>query len=144
MPQQLQQTLNIVLKWSKYITVLFTYISNILENTDGCAEQYRCVNSLYLLSMLAHTYNIITDYGVGAPVHGREVIDGFNDTEKWLFSMLMTYVQLPGVSSYDTQISLHASSAYSDLCLARDLKKKFRPNTGTWIFGSRKGNKTCQ
>ena len=49
-----------------------------LENTDGCVEQYIYVTTLYLISMLAYAYNIIIDGDVGAPVHGREVIDGLN------------------------------------------------------------------
>ena len=45
---------------------------------DGCAEQYHCTTALYLLPMLAHTYNIIIDCGVGALGHGREFVDGLN------------------------------------------------------------------
>ena len=42
--------------------------------------------------MFAHAYNIIIYRGVGAIVHGREVVDGFNCTEKLLLSMFMTTV----------------------------------------------------
>ena len=59
-------------------TVLFSDMINIWENTDGCADQYHCVTVLYLLSMLAHVYNIIINCGVGAPGHGIEVVDGLN------------------------------------------------------------------
>ena len=41
--------------------LLFSDISRILDNIDGCYEQYRCDTALYLLSILAHTYNIIID-----------------------------------------------------------------------------------
>ena len=60
-------------------TLLFADMINIWENTDGCADQYQCVTVLYLLSMLAHAYNIITDCGVGSPGHGIEVVDGLNN-----------------------------------------------------------------
>ena len=53
------------------ITVFFSNMITIWENNDGCAEQYRCATELYLLSMLAHAYNIIIDHGVGAPGHQR-------------------------------------------------------------------------
>ena len=53
---------------------------NIWENMDGCKGQYSCATALYLLSMLAHVYNIIIDCGVVSPVYGREVIGGFNST----------------------------------------------------------------
>ena len=48
---------------------------------DGCAEKYRFTTELYLLSMLAHTYNIIIGRGVGEPGYYIEVIDGLNATE---------------------------------------------------------------
>ena len=50
--------------------------------------------------MLAHACNIIIDRGVGAPGHGREVVDVLNATDKKYISMLMTTVQLPGASAY--------------------------------------------
>ena len=43
----------------------------IWKNKDVYADKYKCVTALYLLSMLAHAYNIIIDNGVGAPGHGR-------------------------------------------------------------------------
>ena len=67
------------------VTVLFAYMSNICGNTDGCAEQYQCMNVLYSLSMLSHVYNIIIDRGVGASGYGREVVDGLNATEMFFF-----------------------------------------------------------
>ena len=39
--------------------ISFSELSTMWENTDGCAEQYICDTALYLLSMLAQTYNII-------------------------------------------------------------------------------------
>ena len=41
-----------------------------------------CETDLYLLSMLAYTYNIIIDFGDGAKVHVREAVDSLNDTGK--------------------------------------------------------------
>ena len=67
-------------------------MGNICRNTDACAEQYCCAIALYLLSMLAHTYNIIIDHGVGAPGHGRKVVDGLNDIYNFFLTMLTTTV----------------------------------------------------
>ena len=82
-------------------TVLFSDTSTIWENTDSCVDQYRCTTTLYLLSMLAHEYNIIIDCGVGAPLHGREVVDGLNATANFFLSILTTTVKLPGVEDYE-------------------------------------------
>ena len=48
-------------------TVLFSGMSNIWENAYIRVEQYCCATALYILSMLAHAYNIIIDRGVGSP-----------------------------------------------------------------------------
>ena len=66
-------------------TLLFSDMINIWENTDGCEEQYLCATVPYLLSIFAHAYKIIFDCGVGAPVHGREVVDGINSNENNFF-----------------------------------------------------------
>ena len=70
----------------KNITVLFADISTIWGNKNGCADQFHCATALYLISIFAHTYNIIIDHVVGAPGHGREVAGGFNATEKRVLS----------------------------------------------------------
>ena len=57
-------------------------MSTIWENMNGCTEQYCCATMLYLSSMLAHAYNIITYLGVGALVHGREFVRALNSTNK--------------------------------------------------------------
>ena len=87
--------------------ILFAYVSTIWENTDGCEDKYFCKTALYLLSMLAHTYNIIIDSGVGASGHGIKVVDGLNANDRQFLSMLMKTVQLPGVAEYDTQMAVH-------------------------------------
>ena len=62
--------------------LLTTSLSTIWVNTDGCAEQYRCASALYLLSVMSKTYSIITDRGISAPWHGKEVVDGLNSVDK--------------------------------------------------------------
>ena len=62
--------------------VLTTSLSTIWENTDGCAEQYRCAYALYLMSVMSQTYFIIIDRGISAPGHGKEVVDGLNAVDK--------------------------------------------------------------
>ena len=62
--------------------VLMKNKSNIWENIDGCADQYRCTTSLYLLSMLSNTYNIAIYNGAGSTGHDKDVVDGLDDTNK--------------------------------------------------------------
>ena len=53
-------------------------LSTIWENTDGCAEQYRCATTLYLMSVLSQRHSIIFDRGIGATGHGKQVVDVIN------------------------------------------------------------------
>ena len=54
--------------------VLTTSLSTIWENTDGCAEKYRCASALYLMSVISQTYSLIIDRGISAPGNGKEVV----------------------------------------------------------------------
>ena len=49
----------------------FSYFCITWENTNDCAEQYKYATTLYLLSILAHAYNIIIDCDVGSQGYGR-------------------------------------------------------------------------
>ena len=71
-----------------------------MGNTGDCADQYSCMTALYLLSILAHKYNIIIDRVVGATGHGIEVVDGLNDTKNKILSMLMKPVQPTGATDW--------------------------------------------
>ena len=68
----------------------------IWENTDGCAEQCICAIALYLMSFFSQRHSTIFDLGINTPGHGKEVVDGLNDTEKRFMYQLMSTVQLPG------------------------------------------------
>ena len=87
-----------------YLTVVkqnsfFADMRTIWKNTDGCTEKYFCATLIYLLSILAHEYNIKIDRCVVEPGRGREVVQGFNATNKRFISVLITTDQLTGVSA---------------------------------------------
>ena len=67
-------------------------LSTIWENADGCAEQYRCVTALYLMSFLSQRNSIIFDRGISAPGHGKEVVGGLNAVDKRYRYQLMSTV----------------------------------------------------
>ena len=52
------------------------------KETDGCAKQYRCAIAMYLLSLISVRFNIVIDRVVGAPGHGKDIVDGLNATDK--------------------------------------------------------------
>ena len=102
--------------------VLTTSLSTIWENTDGCAEQYRCASALYLMSVMSQTYSIIIDHGISAPVHGKEVVDGLNDVDKRYIYRLISKVQLTGSIRFDSQIKIHTGTENKHVSLAKELK----------------------
>ena len=51
--------------------VLTSTLSTIWENTDGCAEKYRCASEIYLMSVFSQCFSIIIYRGISAPGHGK-------------------------------------------------------------------------
>ena len=82
--------------------VLTTSLSTIWENSDGCAEQYRCASALYLMSVMSQCYYIIIYRGICSPGHGKEVVDGLNDVDKRYIYQVISTVQLPGSNIFDS------------------------------------------
>ena len=71
-------------------------LSKIWENTDGCAEKYRCASALYIMSVMFQFYSVIIDRGISAPVHVKELVSGLNATGKRYIYQLISNVQLSG------------------------------------------------
>jgi hypothetical protein len=68
----------------------------MFDNTDGCAKQYRCATAIHLLSMLATEFNITINRAVGAPGHGKDLVDGLNACDKQYLKQMMMRITLPG------------------------------------------------
>jgi hypothetical protein len=68
----------------------------MFDNTDGCAKQYRCATAIHLLSMLATEFNITINRSVGAPGHGKDLVDGLNACDKQYLKKMMMRITLPG------------------------------------------------
>ena len=61
-------------------------LKEILDDTDGCMEQYKCATALYMLHKLANEEDIIYDRGIDAGGHGKKDIDGYNGGDKGIIS----------------------------------------------------------
>ena len=83
-------------------------MSTIWENTDGCAEQYRCATALYLMSVLSQCHSIIFYRVIIAPGHGKEVVDVINAIGKHYMYQLMSTVQLPGSKIFVKYSLMHS------------------------------------
>ena len=56
--------------------------SGTYEMPDGCAMQHRSALALYLLSVVAAEFNSTIDRAIGAPGHGKDVVDGLSTHDK--------------------------------------------------------------
>ena len=102
--------------------VLTTSLSTIWENTDGCAEQYRCASAMYLMPVMAQCYSIIIDWGISETGNGKELVYGINAVDKSYIYQLMSKVQLPGSVIFYSQIKIHTGTENKDVSLAKEFK----------------------
>ena len=92
----------------------------MLDTTDECGKQYRCVTALYLLSVLASKFNIIIDRVVGAPYHGKIKIDGLNAVDKIFLRKKMCMIGTPECSHESTRMNAHAMVGKCELSFAAE------------------------
>ena len=62
--------------------IIVQYLSTIMEETDGCAKQYRCATYFHLLLIIDVRSNVIINYSVGSPGNGKDVLDSSNTVDK--------------------------------------------------------------
>ena len=90
-------TLHVQLTFSALNSAIPEALIEILEDTDGCAVQYHCEASLYMLHKAAIETNVIFDRAIDASGHGKKEIDGLNGTNDHY-----TRRELRGNSEYKT------------------------------------------
>ena len=93
---QLLHTEKRIIELMNQCNTMSNTLSTIWENTDGCAEQYRCATTLYLISMFSRAFSVIIYRGISTPGHGIEVVDGLNDIYKRFLFQSISTLQLPG------------------------------------------------
>ena len=65
------------------------------DHTDGCSKQYPCASEIYLLTYIALNFIIIIDSSVGAPGHGKYVVDDLNVRKKMILNLSMENILSP-------------------------------------------------
>jgi hypothetical protein len=92
----------------------------MLDNTDGCAKQYRCGTALYLLALLAVTYDIVIDRAIGAPGHGKCEVDGGNAVDKQFIEKKMCLIEAPDAEASARRMAAHAMAEGALLSFAAE------------------------
>ena len=54
----------------------------LLCSTDGAAKQYKSSTSIYYMTLLATTFEIVVDRAIAAPGHGKTIVDAENGVDK--------------------------------------------------------------
>jgi hypothetical protein len=110
-----------------HMTALFEHLKAIGEliaglviwdDTDGCGKQYRCGTAMYLLSILASTYGIVIDRAIGAPGHGKDIVDGLNATDKVYLRKAMCMIGTPEADDGAKRMAAHAMLGDKKMSLA--------------------------
>ena len=73
------------------------------DQTDGCAKQYRCSISYYLMSYLSKSYQIVLDRAVDTPDHGKYVLDSFNAVQKRYLATCLRMRSIPEKDKIDSK-----------------------------------------
>jgi len=92
----------------------------VWDDTDGCGKQYRCGTAMYLLSILASKYGIIIDRAIGAPGHGKDIVDGLNATDKVYLRKAMCMIGTPEANDGDKRMAAHAMLGDEKMSLAAE------------------------
>jgi hypothetical protein len=87
-----------------------TRTTTILDHSDGCSKQYRCGTALYLLSVLSSQFGITFDCMIGAPGHGKDVVDALNATTKKYLKQKMWMVANPGNDQSERKMKAYSQS----------------------------------
>ena len=74
---------------------------------------------MYLMSVMSQCYSIIIDWGISAPGHSKEVVDGLNDADKRDIYQLMSTVKLNVSIIFYSQMQIHTGNQIYDVNLAK-------------------------
>ena len=83
-----------------------------------CRAIYMCLRTIPHVS-LSQRHWIIIDWGISAPGHDKEVVDGPNYIDKGYMYQLMSTVKLPGLKISEKQILMHSCTQKKYVSLAK-------------------------
>ena len=73
------------------------------DQTDGCANQYRCSIAHYMMYFLSESYQNFLDRAVDTPGHVKDVVDGFNSVQKQYLATCFRIHSTPEVDNIDSK-----------------------------------------
>ena len=96
----------------------------VWDQTYGCAKQYRCFIAYYMMSYLSKSYQIFLDRAVDTPVHGKDVVDGFNAVQKKYSATFFRMRIMPELGKiYSKIIPVDAMIKKGEVIFAKECKR---------------------
>ena len=92
------------------------YESTLMEDRDKWAKEYRSDPSLYLISALSMKYGIVIDCAIGAPGHGKDVVDGLNAVDKGFLRNAMFRLVNPEEDANEKSKLCHSATSLARSC----------------------------
>jgi hypothetical protein len=93
------------------------------DETDGCTKQYRCAKAFWLLSYLAVKYVTTIDRAIGAPGHGKDIVDGINATDKTYLASMMCLTGTPEANDSQKRMSAESMTETASKSLAFEAQR---------------------
>jgi hypothetical protein len=95
-------------------------VYNATDATDGCGKQYRSATTLFLLSLIATEFDLTFDRAIGAPGHGKDIVDGLNVTDKMSLQKQMCMIGTPESNDTQKRMEAHSMMETASLSLAEE------------------------
>ena len=95
----------------------------VWKSTDGCSKQYRCGSALYFLSYISIKYKMIIDRMIGAPGHGKDLVDGINAIDTRYLKGKMCMIGTPEVNYCSKRIKSHSMIDNARYIFAEECKR---------------------
>ena len=93
------------------------------ESTDGYSKQYRCGSALFFLCYISFKYKIIIDRMIGAPGHGKNLVDSINTSDKTYLKDKMCMIRTPEVDDCSKRIKAHSMIDNTYYIFAEECKR---------------------
>ena len=90
------------------------------DDTDGCGKQYRCGKAFWLLSFLSHKYQRVIDRLIGAPGHGKGMVDGINGVDKSFLGGCMCLIGTPEANDSEKRMNAASMTENASSSLAQE------------------------
>ena len=105
----------------------------------GCAKQHSGYIANYLMSFLSKLYKISLDRAVDTPVHGKDVVDGFNAVHKQYLATCLRMRSTTEVDKVDCKsMRIDAMTTKEKVSFDKECKRLLDLNDEIGIKGDKK------